>query len=176
MNGADLIAGILKKEGIGFIPAFPHSDIIDSGAKLGIRPLIVRQERHALHIADGYARMSGGRRLCCTTVQYGPGSENAVGAVAQCFADNVPVLHMPGGYARAEQGVQPNYNMARNAQLVNKWCEMVYQADRIPQMMQNAFAMLRNGRPGPVSLEVPIDVFTEEVDPSLLEAYKPQRR
>ena len=176
MNGADLIAGILVKEGIEFIPAFPHSDIIDSGAKLGIRPLIVRQERHALHIADGYARMSAGRRLCCTTVQYGPGSENAVGAVAQCFADNVPVLHMPGGYARAEQGVQPNFNMARNAQLVNKWCEIVLQADRIPQMMQNAFALLRNGRPGPVSLEIPIDIFTEEVDPALLDSYKPQRR
>lgn len=176
MNGADLIAGILKKEGIEYIPAFPHSDIIDSGAKLGIVPVIVRQERHALHIADGYARMTGGRKICCTTVQYGPGSENAVGAVAQCYADNVPVLHIPGGYARADQGISPNYNAARNMQLINKWCEMVYLADRIPQMMQNAFAMLKNGRPGPVTLEVPIDIFTEEVDPALLDAYKPQRR
>ncbi|MCP4386744.1 MAG: thiamine pyrophosphate-requiring protein, partial [Gammaproteobacteria bacterium] len=176
MNGADLIAGILKKEGVEYIPAFPHSDIIDCGAKLGIVPLIVRQERHALHIADGYARMSGGRKICCTTVQYGPGSENAVGAVAQCYADNVPVLHMPGGYARADQGVAPNFNAARNMQQINKWCEMVYQVERIPQMMQNAFAMLKNGRPGPVTLEVPIDVFTEEVDPALLDAYKPQRR
>jgi len=176
MNGADLIAHILKLEGIEYIPAFPHSDIIDSGAKLGIAPLIVRQERHALHIADGYARMTGGRKICCTTVQYGPGSENAVGAVAQCYADNVPVLHMPGGYARADQGIAPNYNAARNMQLINKWCEMVFEADRIPQMMQNAFALLKNGRPGPVTLEVPIDIFTQEVDPALLETYKPQRR
>ncbi len=176
MNGADLIANILKKEGVEYIPAFPHSDIIDSAAKIGIRPLIVRQERHALHIADGFARMTGGQRICCTTVQYGPGSENAVGAVAQCYADNVPVLHMPGGYARADQGVQPNFNAARNMQLINKWCEMVYQADRIPQMMQNAFAMIRNGRPGPVTLEVPIDIFTEEVNPALLDRYKVQGR
>ncbi|MCW3782100.1 thiamine pyrophosphate-requiring protein [Defluviimonas salinarum] len=176
MNGADLIAGILKKEGVEFIPAFPHSDIIDCGAKIGIVPLIVRQERHALHIADGYARMTGGRNICCTTVQYGPGSENAAGAVAQCYGDNVPVLHMPGGYARADQGIQPNFNGARNMQLINKWCEMVLTADRIPQMMQNAFAMLKNGRPGPVTLEVPIDIFTEEVDPALLDSYKPQRR
>lgn len=176
MNGADLIAGILKKEGVEYIPAFPHSDIIDCGAKIGIIPLIVRQERHALHIADGYARMTGGRKICCTTVQYGPGSENAAGAVAQCYGDNVPVLHMPGGYARADQGIQPNFNGARNMQLINKWCEMVLTADRIPQMMQNAFAMLKNGRPGPVTLEVPIDIFTEEVDPALLDAYKPQRR
>jgi thiamine pyrophosphate-dependent acetolactate synthase large subunit-like protein len=176
MNGADLIAAILQKEGVEFIPAFPHSDLIDSGAKLGLRPLIVRQERHALHMADGYARMTGGRKICCTTVQYGPGSENAVGAVAQCYADNVPVLHIPGGYSRADQGIAPNYAAARNLQLINKWCEMVYQAACIPQMMQHAFAMLRSGRPGPVTLEVPIDIFTAKVDPALLDTYKVQRR
>jgi acetolactate synthase-1/2/3 large subunit len=68
MNGADLIAAILQKEGVEFIPAFPHSDLIDSAAKLGLRPLIVRQERHALHMADGYARMTGPttpRRATC---------------------------------------------------------------------------------------------------------------
>ena len=72
MNGADLIARILKKEGVDILPAFPHSDLIDSAAKVGIRPIIVRQERQALHIADGYARVTGGRRIACTTVQYGP--------------------------------------------------------------------------------------------------------
>ena len=176
MNGADLIAYILHKEGVEFVPAFPHSDLIESTAKLGIRPLIVRQERHALHMADGYARINGGRKICCTTVQYGPGSENAMGAVAQCYADNVPVLHIPGGYPRQDQGVQPNFNAARGLKSITKWCEMVYQAERIPQMMQNAFALLKNGRPGPVALEVPIDVFTEEVDPSLANQYKSPRR
>ena len=97
MNGADLIARILKKEGVELLPAFPHSDLIEAAARAGIRPLIVRQERQALHIADGYARMTGGRRLACSTVQHGPGSENAFGAVAQCHADNVPLLHIPGG-------------------------------------------------------------------------------
>ncbi len=176
MNGADLIAGILKKEGVEIIPAFPHSEIIESGSRLGLRPLIVRQERHALHIADGYARATAGRKVACSTVQYGPGSENAIGALAQCYADNVPVLHMPGGYQLADQGIKPNFNAARNTQLITKWSEMVYQCERIPQMMQNAFAQMRNGRPGPVMLEVPIDLFTAEVDASLLDGYKPQHR
>ncbi len=176
MNGADLIAGILQKEGVEYIPGFPHSDLLDSGAKLGIVPLIVRQERHALHIADGYARVTAGRQLCCTTVQYGPGSENAIGAIAQCYADNVPLLHIPGGYARDDQCIAPNFNAARNTQQFSKWSEMVYRAERIPQMLQNAFALLKNGRPGPIVLEVPIDVFTEEVDPALLDNYRPQRR
>ena len=172
MNGADLIAGILKLEGVEILPAFPHSDIIDSAAKLGIRPIIVRQERQALHIADGYARVTSGRRLCATTVQYGPGSENAAGAVAQCYADNVPVLHIPGGYPRNEAVVAPNYIASRNQQLITKWCETVPDTTRIPQMMQNAVSNLRNGRPGPVTLEVPIDLFTADVEPTLLDRYR----
>ena len=176
MNAADLIAGILKKEGVDYLPAFPHSDLIDAAARAGICPLIVRQERHALHIADGYARMNAGRKLCATTVQYGPGSENAIGAVAQCYADNVPLLHIPGGYARAEQGVAPNINVTRTLQGICKWSEFVHQPERIVQMMQSAFAQLRNGRPGPVTLEVPIDIFTSEVNPLLLDDYQPQRR
>ena len=176
MNGADLIAHVLKKEGIECLPAFPHADIIDSAAKVGIRPLIVRQERQALHMADGYARVNGGQKICATTVQHGPGSENAFGAVAQCFGDNVPVLHLPGGYARPELGVSPNFMAVRHMQGITKWCEFVHRADRIPQQMQSAFAQLRNGRPGPVVLEVPEDIFKEEVDPSLLDAYRVQRR
>ncbi len=176
MNGSELIASILSKEGVSIMPAFPYSDLIEAGTKFGIRPIIVRQERHALHIADGYARMMAGRKICCTVVQHGPGSENAVGAIAQCYADNVPVLHIPGGYARENQGVAPNFSAARNMQFLNKWCEAVPLSGRIPQMLQHAFALLRNGRPGPVTLEVPIDIMTEEVDPGLAAAYKVQRR
>ena len=176
MNGADLIAQILRREGIEILPAFPHSDLIEAGAKAGLRPIIVRQERQALHIADGYARATGGRRLACSTVQYGPGSENAMGGLAQCFADNVPLLHIPGGYARQDQGVAPNFNAARHLGGLAKWGEMVLLAERLPQMLQNAFALLRNGRPGPVMLEVPTDIFTQEVDPAWLGTYKPQRR
>lgn len=176
MNGADLIAGILKQEGIDILTAFPHSDLIDSCAKAGIRPIIVRQERQALHIADGYARMNAGRKFCCSTVQYGPGSENAAGAIAQCYGDNVPVLHIPGGYPRCDSCVAPNYLASRNLQLTTKWCETAPTVQRIPQMMQNAFSILRNGRPGPVVLEIPVDLFTAEADKSLLEAYRAPRR
>ena len=176
MKCADLIAQILAKEGIDCLPCFPHSEIIDSAAKIGIRPIIVRQERHALHIADGYARVSGGEKFCCTTVQHGPGTENASGGLAQCFADNTPLLHMPGGYTRDTQATEPNYSTSVNQRHIAKRCQTIPSAERVPQMMQNAFAMIRNGRPGPVVLEVPDDIFTEEVDDSLLESYRVQRR
>lgn len=176
MNGADLIAKILKSEGVELLPSFPHSDIIDAAAKVGIRPVIVRQERHAFHIAEGYSRTLAGAKTPCVTVQYGPGSENAAGAVTQCYVDNAPVLYMPGGYERPHQGVPCNYSAARNLQNLTKWAETVSVPERLPQMMQNAFAMLRNGRPGPVMIEVPTDIFTGSVDPELLALYKPQRQ
>ena len=176
MTGADLIAKILKLEGIDCLPCFPHSMIIDSAAKVGIRPIVVRQERHAMHIADGYARMGAGHSFCATTVQHGPGSENVSGAIAQCFSENVPVIHIPGGYPRAEVGVSPNFSATRNLSHITKSCAMVQVAERIPQMMQNAFAQLRNGRPGPIVIEVPEDIFAEEVSDELLDLYKPQRR
>ncbi|MBT7647059.1 MAG: hypothetical protein HN768_08390, partial [Rhodospirillaceae bacterium] len=176
MNGADLIAHILKKEGIEVLPAFPHSDLIDSAAKVGIRPIIVRQERQALHIVDGYVRMTGGRKLACSTVQNGPGSENAYGAVAQCYGDNVPVLHIPGGYDTNTQGTAPYFSASRNMQNITKSAETVVRGERIPQMLQSAFAQLRSGRPGPVALEVPTDIFTADVDETLLDDYRPQRR
>ncbi len=175
MNGADLIARILAREGVEILPAFPHSDLIDSAAKAGIRPVIVRQERQALHIADGYARVTGGRRIACTTVQYGPGSENAFGAVAQCHADNVPVLHIPFGYDRTRQPLDSHFQASQSMQHVSKWCAMVPDVERIPQMMQNAFAMLRNGRPGPVVLEVPKDVANSPANSGLEESYRPQK-
>lgn len=176
MIAADLVAEILRKEKISVLPSFPHSDLIESAAKIGIRPIIVRQERHALHIADGYARSTGGRKICCTTVQYGPGSENATGAVAQCFADNVPLLHLPVGYPRDAQATACNFSAAHTMQSFTKRCELVSVAERIPQQFQHAFAMVRNGRPGPVVLELPVDLLNEPVDPSLLERYQPQTR
>ncbi|MEM6415945.1 MAG: thiamine pyrophosphate-requiring protein [Pseudomonadota bacterium] len=176
MNGAELIARILEKEGIEIIPCYPYNPVIEEGAKIGLRPIVVRQERQALHIADGYARVTGGKKICATAVQTGPGSENAFGGVAQCFGDNVPLLHLPGGYMFRELMVRPNFNASRSMQHINKHCEMAMNAEHLPQMLQNAFAMIRNGRPGPVTIELPDDVFEQDVEDALLDTYCPQRR
>ena len=162
MKGSDIIAAALQAEGVEALTCFPDSAIIDSAAALGIRPVLARTERTALHIADGYARMTDGRRPIACTVQYGPGSENAMGGVAQCFADNVPLLYLPTGYPRDQQGVRPNFSAARNLSHITKWAEQVIDPARLPQMLQHAFYQLRNGRPGPVLLEAPIDVLDQE--------------
>jgi acetolactate synthase-1/2/3 large subunit len=106
--------------------------------------------------------MTDGRELAVCTVQYGPGSENAFGGVAQCYGDNVPLLYLPTGYPRDQLGVAPNFEAGLNLRNIVKWGETATSAARLPQMLRHAVTQLRNGRPGPAMIEVPWDVQEEE--------------
>src|SRR5689334_6460313 len=112
MRGADLIAECLKKEGASFITGFPENLLFDAAANLGIRPIVARTERVAVNIADGFARMTNGRKIAVAAVQEGPGAEAAFGAVAQAFGDNTPVLVVPAAYDRPMQGISPYLDVA----------------------------------------------------------------
>jgi acetolactate synthase-1/2/3 large subunit len=142
----------------------------------GIRPICARTERVAVNIADGFARVSSGRRIGVVAVQYGPGAENAFGAVAQAYSDASPILLLPGGVERRRQGVTPNFQAIYNYRSVTKWVEVVNAAERLPQLLRRAFTLLRCGKPGPVMLEIPTDVMKEEVPDAALQRYAPVRR
>jgi acetolactate synthase-1/2/3 large subunit len=177
VKGYDIIARILRAEGVEALACFPHSEIIDGAAAAGIRPVLARTERTALHIADGFSRINDGRRIGVATVQQGPGSENAVGAVAQCYADNSPVLYLPTGYPLSQLDVSANFVAGRSLRDVTKWGETVVDPARLPQMMQHAFAQLRSGRPGPVMVETPIDILNADIGlDAEVAAYRPTRR
>ena len=77
MNGADAIAEVLRREGTEFLACFPAQPLIEACAQAGIRPVLCRQERVGMAIADGFSRTSGGKRLGVFAMQQGPGSENA---------------------------------------------------------------------------------------------------
>ncbi len=175
MRGATAIAKILKTEGVEFLSCFPHNEIIDTAAAEEIRPILARTERVAINIADGYSRVTNGRGIGVAAVQDGPGIENAFGAVAQAYGDNTPILLLPGGYERNRLGIAPNFQAAHNFQHITKWVAEVNQAERIPQMMQHVFTLLRSGRGGPVMLEIPTDVMEEDMPDKLLDAYTPSR-
>ncbi|MCS6846123.1 MAG: thiamine pyrophosphate-requiring protein [Anaerolineae bacterium] len=163
MKGKDAVAQILKAEGVEHLMCFPDNAVIDAAAALDIRPIIARTERVAINIADGFSRVSNGRRIGVAAVQYAGGIENAFAGVAQAYGDASPILILPGGYERAEQGVPPNFRAVDSYANVAKWAEFVHQADRIPHMMRRAFTLLRSGKPGPVLLEIPTDVMDEPV-------------
>ena len=174
MKAADAIAEILKREGIDTLIGYPVNHIIEHAARADIRTVIVRQERIGLHMADAMARVSSGARIGAFAMQHGPGAENAFGGVAQAFGESVPILVMPMGYPRAIAHVRPNFNSTAAFRPVTKSCEPVTSAREIPNVLRRAFTQLRNGRPGPAVVEVPGDVFAEEVPEPL--AYEPVMR
>ncbi len=163
MNAAAAIAEILKREGVEFLIAYPINPIIEAAAQADIRTVIARQERPGLHMADGFSRVSSGKRIGVFVMQWGPGSENAFSGVAQAYGESVPILVLAGGYARHLTNIPPNFNASINYRHVTKWVEQVILPSVIPDAMRRAFTQVKNGRPRPALVEIPRDVFAEEV-------------
>jgi acetolactate synthase-1/2/3 large subunit len=156
---ADAIAAILKREGVDIVFGYPRNQILEAAARIDIRTVIVRQERTGLHMADAVSRMSKGEKMGVFVMQQGPGAENAMGGVAQAFADSVPVLVMPQGYALSQMYVPYNFNSTRSMATYAKHAEPLTSPDQVVPVLRRAFAMLRNGRPQPVVIELPYDVL-----------------
>ena len=175
MNTMEAIARILKEEGVEWIACFPSNNLIEEVAKVGIRTIMFRQERGALMAADGFSRMNDRKQFGVVITQGGPGSENSMGGLAQAFADNIPMLYLPGGSAVAQMQVRPNFSPARTYATVSKHSEVILQPDMVSSVMRRAFHNLRNGRPGPVVVELPGDVSAMEVSEGALN-YQPPKR
>jgi acetolactate synthase-1/2/3 large subunit len=173
MKGAAAVAEILKREGVEFLIGYPVNPIIEAAAQADIRTIIVRQERTGLHMADAVSRVSSGRRIGVFAMQHGPGSENAFGGVAQAYGESVPIVVLPAGYPRRLTNIPPYFNAFMNYRNITKWCEQVTCADAIPDALRRAFTQVRNGRPRPALVEIPTDVFPEEVPEPL--DYRPTR-
>src|SRR5687768_15850545 len=99
MKVPEAIVEVLKREGVEFILSYPVNPVLEASAAAGIRPIIVRQERTGIHMADAYSRLNSGERIGVFAMQHGPGTENAFGGVAQAFSESVPMVVIPGGYA-----------------------------------------------------------------------------
>ena len=166
MKVVDAVAKVLKAEGVEYLFAYPVNPIIEAAAKLDIRPIIVRQERIGLHMADAVSRMTSGQQIGVFCMQSGPGSENAFGGVAQAYGDSAPIVVLPMGYSRGLTQVQPNFNSALNYRHVTKSCEQVTVPEAVPEALRRAFTQARNGRPRPALVEFPSDVFGEEIPDS----------
>ena len=173
MRTIDAIAQIMKREGIEYLSAFPTTPVIEAAADAGIRPIICRQERVGVGIGDGYARVTNGRPPGVFAMQYGPGAENAYAGVATAFSDGVPMLLLPLGHPRERDGVFPHFSSLRSYASVTKQIEQISVPERVADTMRRAFAALKRGRPGPVMVEIPADVATAEVSPSILDGYTP---
>jgi thiamine pyrophosphate-dependent acetolactate synthase large subunit-like protein len=160
---SDAMAEILKREGVKYLFGYPRNALLDAAAKKDIRTIIVRQERTGLHMADAVSRITRGEIIGAFCMQHGPGAENAYGGVAQAFADSVPILVVPQGYARKNMYLPYNYNSTIQMRGIAKHNEPILLGAETPNVMRRAFTQLRNGRPQPVVVEVPFDAFDDEV-------------
>jgi acetolactate synthase I/II/III large subunit len=163
MKVSGAIVEILRREGVDVIFGYPRNAVLEAAAAAGIRPLIVRQERTGVHMADALSRLTCGRRMGVFAMQHGPGTENAYGGVAQAYSESVPVLVLPQGYARRLAFVPDNYNATISMRNITKHIEPITSPAEVPNIMRRAFTHLRNGRLRPVIVEMPWDVLTEDV-------------
>jgi acetolactate synthase I/II/III large subunit len=162
MIGAEVIAEILKREGTEFLSCYPRNQIIEPCAALDIRPILCRQERVGVGIADGYSRIKRGKRNGVFAAQAGPGIENAFPGIAQAYAENVPLLVISGGLPLAKQYVRPTFRAADVYRAVTKWSALAHNVHELPDLMRRAYQAMRSGKAGPVLIEVPDEIAEAE--------------
>jgi acetolactate synthase I/II/III large subunit len=162
MNGAAVVAEILKREGTEFLSAYPRNPLIEACAELDIRPILGRQERVGVGMADGYSRIKRGKRNGVFAAQAGPGIENAFPGVAQAYTENVPMLIIPAGLPLERQYVRPVFRAADVYRPVTKWSAMAHSVQELPDLMRRAYHAMRSGKGGPVLVEIPNEIFEAE--------------
>jgi acetolactate synthase I/II/III large subunit len=170
MNVGQVTAQILKREGVEFLLTYPLNSLTERCAEVDIRPIVVRQERIGVHMADAISRLSSGDKVGVFACQEGPGIENAFGAVAQCWSEGVPLVVFPSG---GGSFIRPAFNSTLNFQHITKHAEIVHRPEQIVPALRRAFSIARNGRPGPVLVEV-AGIWGAEVPGEL--NYTPSRR
>jgi thiamine pyrophosphate-dependent acetolactate synthase large subunit-like protein len=162
---ADALVRRLRDHGVRHVFGYPGGQLTPIYDALyrdgGIRHVLARHEQAAAFMADGYARATGRPGVCLAVC--GPGVFNAATPLATAFTDSVPVLLISGQIATKGRHLRSGF-YHENEQLaacttMTKWRAGVEKADNIFSQLDQAFAALTSGRPGPVLFEVPLDVL-----------------
>ena len=165
MNGGQMVCESLIREGVDVIFGLPGGAILPLYQTLPefpqLRHILVRHEQGAAHAADGYARVTGrGRRGVATS---GPGATNLVTGIATAQMDSVPMVVITGQVGRAAIGTDAFQECDTTGITlpITKHNYLVMNAAEIPRVIKEAFYIANTGRPGPVLVDIPKDVFTE---------------
>src|SRR5262245_25294351 len=143
--------------------------LLDALGKSRIRFISTRHEQTAAHAADGYARATGKPGVLLTHL--GPGLTNAATGVANAALDSIPMVVIAGDVQSYFHGRHPHQevNLHQDAdqfQIFRPFCKRVYRVDRaedLPRIMERAFHLCQTGRPGPVLVDVPMDMFSADL-------------
>ncbi|MGH7378647.1 MAG: thiamine pyrophosphate-binding protein, partial [Candidatus Methylomirabilales bacterium] len=167
MTGADLLLGALKQKGVSHLFGLcgDHVNPLFVAARQhGIGIVDVRHEAAAVHMADGWARVTG--RPGVSVVTGGPGHTNSLTGVATAAAAGSPVIAISGSYEVAQKGRLAFQELDQVALMrpVTKSARLVTETARLPEMVAAAYGEALAGRPGPVHLSIPLSVLSREVE------------
>lgn len=154
------IIRILKEEGVKWVSTFPATIFNNACGEEDVPNLMVRTERFAVAIADGFSRVSNGNRFGVCSVMGGlnaAGTMMAYGALAQAYADSTPILCLTDGVPTKISGIE-QYNINDAFKSVTKWSGYINKAERVPEFMTRAFSYLKSGCLGPILLQCPEDL------------------
>jgi acetolactate synthase-1/2/3 large subunit len=185
LNGAQILCESLVKEGVEVIFGFPGGALLPFYDALPeypqLRHILVRHEQGAAHAADSYARVSGKVGVCLATS--GPGATNLVTGIANAYLDSAPMVAITGQVGRSFIGKDAfqEIDITGITLPITKHNYMVMAAGDMSTVVQEAFHIASTGRPGPILIDIPKDVFTEEAefryrDKVNLRGYKPTLR
>ncbi|NUQ55979.1 MAG: thiamine pyrophosphate-binding protein, partial [Dehalococcoidia bacterium] len=168
IDGGELLVRVLKKHGIGTIFTL-HGGHLDSIFQAAldheIRLIDTRHEQAAGHAAEGWARTTGQPGVAIVTA--GPGVTDVVTGAANAYLDCIPTLIIGGAAPLSDAEMLPLQGGLDQVDLmrpVTKWSHRVTHTQRIPDLVAQALRVATTGRPGPVFLEIPVDVLFRKVE------------
>ena len=166
MTGAEIVVEVLKNEGVDIIFGYPGGAVIPLFDALYSEPsinlVLTRHEQAALHAADGYARSTGKTGVCIVTS--GPGATNTVTGLATANFDSVPLVCISGQVPRQMIG-NDAFQEADTVGItrpVTKHNYLVTRSDKLGTILKESFLIAGTGRPGPVVVDIPKDIFTSD--------------
>lgn len=182
MRVADAIVRGFKEENVTTVFGYPGAAIMPLYEALrtsGIHHVLVRQEQAAGHSANGYARVKDEVGVCVVTS--GPGATNLITGIATAYMDSIPLVVITGQVKSHLIGkdVFQEVDITGATEPFIKHSYLVKDASQIPKIIKEAFYLAKTGRPGPVLIDIPADIFEEQIDYTYNEidirGYKPTK-
>lgn len=169
MTGSDLTVKLLEEQGVDVVFSYPGGVVIPLfdafyRADTNIRQIEPCHEQHGVHAADGYARASGKAGVAITTS--GPGATNAVTAIANAYLDSVPLVVITGQVVQSLLGKDSfqEVDITSITSPITKHNFLVTDPTMLAATIREAFRIAKSGRPGPVVVDIPKDIFLAEVE------------
>ena len=167
ISGADIMVKCLQAEGVDTVFGYPGATICpfyDSLYDSDIKHILVRQEQNAAHAASGYARASMKPGVCVATS--GPGATNLITGIATAYCDSIPIIAITGQVKSDLLGrdVFQEADITGACEPFTKHSYLVSRTEDIPRIFKEAFHIASTGRPGPVLIDIPMDMQTNMIE------------